>query len=82
MVSIVTEASHNPNELALEVEPEIDKPAFSPLARRVMLSVEALLGPSNAAWIEEDEAEILIAFSKAEKDLVASRTLLIEPASQ
>jgi hypothetical protein len=49
LVSIVSDASHNPNEPALDVEPEIDKPAFSPLARKVMLSVDVLLGPSKAA---------------------------------
>lgn len=49
LVSIVSEASHNPNESALEVEPEIDNPALSPLARKVMLSVEVLLGPRRAA---------------------------------
>ncbi len=49
LVSIVSEASHKPKELALEVEPMIEIPAFSPLARKVMLSVDVLLGPSNAA---------------------------------
>jgi hypothetical protein len=49
LVSIVREASHNPNEFALEVEPTIEIPAFSPLARKVMLSVDVLLGPSKAA---------------------------------
>jgi hypothetical protein len=49
LVSIVNEASHSPNESALEVEPEIDNPALSPLARKVMLSVDVLLGPSRAA---------------------------------
>jgi hypothetical protein len=49
LVSIVSDASHNPNEPALDVEPEIDKPALSPLARKVMLSVDVLLGPSKAA---------------------------------
>ena len=49
LVSIVSEASHNPNESAFEVEPEIDNPALSPLARKVMLSVDELLGPRRAA---------------------------------
>jgi hypothetical protein len=49
LVSIVNEASHSPNESDLEVEPEIDNPALSPLARKVMLSVDVLLGPSRAA---------------------------------
>ena len=49
LVSIVSEASHKPKELALEVEPMIEIPAFSPLARKVMLSVDVLLGPSKAA---------------------------------
>lgn len=49
LVSMVREASHNPNEFALEVEPEIDNPALSPLARNVMLSVDVALGPRRAA---------------------------------